>query len=238
MLVASTLEHVIQRADELGEFVSLYWKDKKEPLSAGVKRGLASAFTKFDAYQLGKYNGDAKVQLRDVLFLCHATPKDADQESLWKRLVDKTLEAPDTWEVELSAGKDKKAVFERLLMEKKLGGLAVLRNLRNMVNAKVDPALVKARLAEGIKKALPYRFIAAAKYAESYRADIEAAMLAAVGQLSKLPGTTLLVVDASGSMNGILSSKGEMSRLDAAGGLAILVREVCEDAGPVCHGRR
>src|SRR5579862_9222590 len=51
-LVAETLEDVIQRADELGEFVSLYWKDKKQPLSAGVKRGLAQAFTKFDAYQL------------------------------------------------------------------------------------------------------------------------------------------------------------------------------------------
>ena len=45
-LVAETLEQVIQRADELGEFVALYWKEKKEPLSAGVKRGLARAFTK------------------------------------------------------------------------------------------------------------------------------------------------------------------------------------------------
>src|SRR5215469_15108521 len=31
-LVAKTLEHVIQRADELGEFVALYWKMRKEPL--------------------------------------------------------------------------------------------------------------------------------------------------------------------------------------------------------------
>ena len=28
----------IQRADQLGEFVALYWKEKKQPLSAGVKR--------------------------------------------------------------------------------------------------------------------------------------------------------------------------------------------------------
>src|SRR5215469_8079998 len=47
-LVAETLEQVIQRADELGEFVALYWKEKKQPLSAGVKRGLARAFQKFD----------------------------------------------------------------------------------------------------------------------------------------------------------------------------------------------
>src|SRR5436309_497865 len=56
-LVAETLESVIQRADELGEFVALYWKEKKQPLSAGVKRGLARAFTKFDAYELEKLAG-------------------------------------------------------------------------------------------------------------------------------------------------------------------------------------
>ena len=87
-LVAETLEQVIQRADELGEFVALYWKDKKEPLSAGVKRGLARAFTKFDAYQLAKYNRDSAVKLRDVLFLCHSKPRDAEQAALWKKLAD------------------------------------------------------------------------------------------------------------------------------------------------------
>ena len=39
------LERVIQRADELDEFVALYWKKRKEPRSRGVKRGLANAFT-------------------------------------------------------------------------------------------------------------------------------------------------------------------------------------------------
>ena len=78
-LTAVTLEHVIQRADELGEFVALYWKTRKEPLAAGVKHGLAKAFTKFDAYQLAKYNRENTVKLRDVLFLCHAKPKNAEQ---------------------------------------------------------------------------------------------------------------------------------------------------------------
>ena len=61
-LVAETLEAVIQRADELAEFVALYWKEMKQPLSAGVKRGLARAFVKFDAYQLAKYDRDAVVK--------------------------------------------------------------------------------------------------------------------------------------------------------------------------------
>jgi hypothetical protein len=64
-----------------------------------------------------------------VLFLCHAKPKDAEQAAVWKKLVENTLESPDTWEVAWSAGKDKRENFERLLREAKLGGLAVLRRL-------------------------------------------------------------------------------------------------------------
>ena len=67
------MARVIQRADELAEFVALYWKDGKQPLSKQVKKGLAKAFTKFDAYQLAKYNNrKAIVKRRDELFLCRA----------------------------------------------------------------------------------------------------------------------------------------------------------------------
>src|SRR5262249_48300267 len=79
-LVADTLVRVMQRADELAEFLAIYWKDGKQPLSAQVKKGLAAAFTKFDAYALAKYDREGRVKLRDVLFLSHARPKDAVQE--------------------------------------------------------------------------------------------------------------------------------------------------------------
>ena len=73
-VVAETLERVIQRADELSEFVAIYWADGRAPLSGQVKKGLAAAFPKFDEYALAKYNRDAPVKLRDVLFLSHAKP--------------------------------------------------------------------------------------------------------------------------------------------------------------------
>ncbi|HKV23342.1 MAG TPA: TROVE domain-containing protein [Candidatus Acidoferrum sp.] len=227
-LVAETLEHVIQRADELGEFVALYWKEMKQPLSAGVKRGLAQAFTKFDAYQLAKYNREAVVTLRDVLFLCHAKPMDAEQEAVWKSLVENTLESPNTWEVALSAGKDKRETFERLLREGMLGGLAVLRNLRLMLASGVDPKLIRARLDKGIARALPFRFVTAARCAPKLEDAIEAAMLKGIAGLAMHPGATGLVVDVSGSMDGALARKGETTRVDAAAGLAILLREKAE----------
>jgi 60 kDa SS-A/Ro ribonucleoprotein len=227
--VADSLERVIQRADELSEFVALYWKEKKQPLSAGAKRGLARAFTKFDAYQLAKYDRAAMVKLRDVLFLCHAKPKDAEQAAVWKKLVENTLESPDTWEVALSAGKDKRENFERLLRLGKLGGLAVLRNLRLMLASGVDPQLTRELLANGVARALPFRFVTAARHAPKLEDAIEKAMLTGIAGLGKLPGSTGLVVDVSGSMDGKLSKKSETSQMDAAAGLAILLREKADE---------
>jgi hypothetical protein len=228
-LVAETLGQVIQRADELAEFVSLYWKPGKQPLSAGVKRGLARAFTKFDAYQLAQYNRDSPVKLRDVLFLCHAKPKDPEQATLFKKLVENTLEPPDTWEVALSAGKDKRETWERLLREGKLGGMAVLGNLRLMLASGIDPNLVRRRLEQGVARALPFRFVTAARHAPKLEDAIEKAMLKGIAGFPPLGGSTGLVVDVSGSMNYKLSRKGETTRLDAAAGLAILLRETAED---------
>jgi 60 kDa SS-A/Ro ribonucleoprotein len=228
-LVAETLDRVIQRADELAEFVALYWTPRKQPLSAGVKRGLAKAFTKFDAYQLAKYNRDGAVKLRDVLFLSHAKPTGAVQAALWKRLVENTLEPPDTWEVALSAGKDKRETWERLLREEKLGGMAVLRNLRLMLASGVEPKLIAARLEKGIARALPFRFVTAVRYAPKIEDAIEKAMLKGIAAFEKLPGSTGLLVDVSGSMDGALARKGEATRIDAAAGLAILLREVAAD---------
>ncbi len=228
-LVAGTLEHVIQRADELGEFVALYWKQKKQPLSAGVKRGLARAFTKFDAYQLAKYDRESVVKLRDVLFLCHAKPKNEEQAAAWKKLVDGSLEAPDTWEVALSARKGKKETFERLLEEGKLGGMAVLRNLRLMTAAGVSQKLIRQRLDKGVARALPFRFVTAARYAPKLEDALESAMLKGVAALPELVGSTGLLVDVSGSMNTALAKNSETTRMDAAAGLAILLREKAEE---------
>src|SRR5579863_4333351 len=162
-LVRKTLAQVIQRADELAEFVAIYWKDGKVPLSAQVKKGLAEAFRKFDEYQLAKYDRSGPIRLRDVLFLCHAKPRDTEQATLWKRMIQGELETPDTWEVALSSGADKRQAWERLLRERKLGALALLRNLRNMEQAGVEESLVLDALENmSASRVLPFRFIAAA----------------------------------------------------------------------------
>jgi 60 kDa SS-A/Ro ribonucleoprotein len=230
-LVSATLARVIQRADELAEFVAIYWAGGKLPLSAQVKKGLAAAFRKFDEYQLAKYDRSQPIRLRDVLFLCHAKPLDEAQAELWKKLVEGRLATPDTWEVALSAGKgeDKRESWERLLNERRLGSLALLRNLRNFKQAGVAEELVLeaiGRMKTG--RVLPFRFIAAARHAPQWEEALERAMLASVSEAPKLPGRTVLLVDVSGSMTAPLSRRSEMLRTDAAYGLAILLREIGE----------
>ena len=229
-LVAETLLRVIQRADELSEFVALYWSEGKQPLSAQVKKGLAAAFTKFDEYALAKYNRATPVKLRDVLFLCHAKPVDQAQADLWKRLVEDQLATPDTWEVALSSGADKREAWERLLAENKLGALALLRNLRNMAEAKVPEQAVRDGLARmKTERVLPFRFIAAARYTPQWEAALEQAMFRALDGQARLPGKTVLLVDVSGSMDAPLSRRSEMRRNDAAYGLAVLLREIAKE---------
>jgi hypothetical protein len=194
-----------------------------------VKKGLAAAFPKFDEYALAKYDRAGAVRVRDVLFLCHAKPRDAEQAAVWKRLVDGELATPDTWEVALSAGGDKRENWERLLSERKLGALALLRNLRNMKDAGVDDELVTSALdAMKTERVLPFRFLAAARYAPQREAELERAMFRAVADRERLAGHTVILVDVSGSMVARLSSRSEMLRTDAAYGLAVLLREVAE----------
>ena len=231
-VVSQAIVDTIQRADELAEFVAIYAKqngvtpDKVKPkLSAQVKKGLSAAFGKFNAYQLAKYNRDGAVKLRDVLFLTHPKPKDEAQAEVWKKLVDGTLESPDTWEVALSGGADKKETFERLLSEGKLGYMALLRNLRNMTQSGVDRELIVSALnaRKGAERILPFRYVAAARSCPEMSGPIDKSLLASLADLDPLPGLTVVLVDHSGSMDCKLSGKSDLTRFDAAATLASVI---------------
>ncbi len=229
-LVSETINKVVQRVDDMTELLALYWRGSKTPLSAQMKKGLAEAFTKFDAYQLAKYDRpDRIVRPRDVMFLTHPKPKDEDQAEMWKKLANDELDPPDTWEVRLSSGGDKREHWTNLLTERRLGGLALLRNLRNMTQAGVDEDLIaRAIEAHPFPRVLPFRFISAARHAPDFEPVLEKAMLRAAQSLPKLGGRTALLVDHSASMKEKLSKKSTLNRFDAACGLAILLREICE----------
>lgn len=235
--VGDCIESVITRADELAEFMAMYWREGRTPISKQAKRGLRLAFNKFDEYQFAKYDRNTVIKLRDVMFLVHPKPGKG-RIRMFKRIAERTLQTPDTWEVALSAeGADKKEVWTRLLTEKKLGALALLRNLRNMTEAEVDRALVMEALKGArVGKILPWQFISAWRYAPAFARGIESAMLRGLENYDRLPGSTAVLVDVSGSMDpgyyghGAISSNSKLSRLDQACALALALNELSEDA--------
>ena len=229
-LVASLLQEIVLRPDDLTEFLALYWQEKKQPLSKQVKVGLSTAFGRWDAYQLAKYKQeDKQIKLRDALFLLHPKPKGPQQEADWKALADGTLTPPDTWEVALSAGKDKKDTWERLIRTKKLGALAFVRNLRNMEQVGVDRVVIEQGFAQlNPQWLLPVNFLSAADHAPRWKNQLEDLMLRCLAQQPKLAGTSIFVLDVSGSMNDKISAKSDYTRLDAGIALTLLAREMCE----------
>ncbi len=229
---AEWLTNVIQRPDEMGEFLAIYWKEGRTPVSNQVKKGLAKAFSKFNEYSLAKWDkNSAAIKLRDVMFISHPKPESKAQEELFQRIAKGTMETPDTWETELSAGADKRATFERLMRDNKLGALAFLRNLRNMRDSGVPQSVIVDYSSRvDVSKVLPFRYIAAVRVVPEYQRMLEAMMLRSLRSLDRLPGKTALMVDVSGSMFGVkVSSKSELDRFDAASALAMMCAEVCEN---------
>jgi 60 kDa SS-A/Ro ribonucleoprotein len=227
-LVGALLPQIILRADEITEFVALYWRDGKQPLSKQVKIGLARAFDQFNAYNLAKYNRDTQVKLRDVLFLTHAKPGQG-REEVYRQLATNTLPVPDTWEVALSSGADKKATWERLITEGKLRSLAFVRNLRNMEQVGVSSEVIAQGFAAlNPEWLLPLNYLAAAKAAPRWQRELEDCMLRGLAQAPKLPGYSVLVIDVSGSMGEAISARSDFTRLDAGAAMAVLGAEMCE----------
>lgn len=232
-MIHGYIGETIGRADELCELLAILCKvsdvspdNLKTVLTKQVKVGLAQALKKFDAYQLGKYNRKNAITIRDVICLTHPKPDNEEQSALWKSILDGTLRSPDTWEVNLSKGADKKETFTRLIAEGKLGYMALLRNLRGMMEAGVDESLVeKAILArKGAGNVLPFRFVSAARACPQLERPLDMAMVTTIGEMPKLEGTTAIVVDVSGSMfYAKVSSKSEITRADAAATLASMV---------------
>jgi hypothetical protein len=179
---------VIQRADEITEILAYYSKANKiQPkfikakgghnvekkiykLSNQLRKGIADSFYKFDEYQFAKYNRNTEIKLRDALFLTHPKPRTREEQELFEKIAQNNLSIPYTWETKLSeagqTGKDKKAVWQELILSGRMNYMALLRNMRNFLDADISEVLIQKvadRIADPkeIKRSrqLPFRFL-------------------------------------------------------------------------------
>lgn len=207
-------DKVVNRVDDMTEIVACHLS-RKQKITNAMKKGFATALGRFDDYQLAKYKGEGKaVKLVDIVNMCHPV-QTAKNNGAIEKLINGELKSFDTWESELSAvGNDieaKKAVWNKLLDEQKLGYFALLRNLRNIIQLNDETLKNKALNAllneSAIRKSLvlPFRFSTA--YDEMAKIDTDAmravsrACEIACSNVPKLEGKTLVALDVSGSMS-------------------------------------
>ncbi|OJJ23472.1 hypothetical protein BKI52_03665 [marine bacterium AO1-C] len=136
-------QKIIHRPDDMVKTLEYYYQmNPKAKLPNALKKGFATAFDRFDSYQIAKYkNAGKSVSLMDVVRLVHPKSTPKNEQGL-KLLVEGTLANTQTWESMLSAaGKEtspearkvaKATAWKNLLQNNKLGYFALLRNLRNV----------------------------------------------------------------------------------------------------------
>jgi len=241
--IREMMPKVVVRADDITEILSAYLHFFSKPIPNSLKKGIADAFGRLDEYQLQKYAGTRNaLKMRDIPRLVHPKPKDAEQSALWKRLLDDTLATPFTWETELSAKGNTKEVWEGLIESGKVGYLALIRNLRNIINAQPDNInTVYETLADPEKirrsRMFPFQFLSAYKELQQVSGasskvfdTLEAAIDISVENMPKLPGKTVIVVDVSGSMSSAVSAKSKMTCAEIGLMLGVMATRLCEDS--------
>lgn len=236
-------ENCILRADDILEILAFYVNTYGKPIPNSLKKALANAMDKFDEYQFAKYNRKGReFNFKDVLRLTHAKAKSEEKNELYKKIITDSLETPYTWETELSKRGNKKEVWEELIASKRLGYLALLRNLNNILTVKPENlsdaiATLTNKTLIANNKVLPFRYYSAYrrlrcnKMATSKIYDaLEDAIEASVENMEKLSGKTLIAVDVSGSMGSCISGKSDVCCCDIARILAAISNYICEES--------
>ncbi|HAO27680.1 MAG TPA: TROVE domain-containing protein [Chryseobacterium indologenes] len=273
-LVSRTVDGVVQRADEITELLAYYQLANKRTetkklnkLSKQIQKGLMKSFNKFDEYQFAKYNRKAEVTLRDALFLVHPKAKDESQQIIFNKIVNDMLETPYTWEVELSTLGQKKFVtdterksafknkWEELIFSNKLGYMATLRNLRNILEAGVSSdAMNKVcrylsdEKAVSHSKQLPFRFLAAYRelktvdspYVSSILEALDEAVIVSAGNIRGFGFETSVVIaaDVSGSMQKPVSKKSKVLLYDIGLLMSMMLQSQCKNVVTGIFGDR
>ena len=259
-LVSKTIYNIIQRADEITEVLAYYQMANKRNdvkklnrLSKQVQKGIAKSFTKFDEYQFAKYNRKGEVTLKDALFLTHPKAANENQQFLFNKIVNDSLETPYTWEVELSkVGQQKfasaeakkeavRATWETLIKSKKVGYMAIMRNLRNILQADVSPDCI-SQVADYLSneqavlrsRQLPFRFLSAynevqlidSQYTSYIMEALEDAIQISAHNIKGFDINTrvLMACDVSGSMFSPVSGKSKIQCYDIGLVLAMLLQ--------------
>lgn len=151
-------------------------------------------------------------------------------------------EAKATWEVIISLFGSNKTTWNSVFP--RMGYMALLRNMRNLISKGVDADKIAERIADRKavlrSKQYPFRFLAASREIGKTPLSVKdkkvlldalsQALEHSVENVGEIPGDTLIFVDCSGSMMSRVSGKSTMSCLDAAACMAAILSKACRSA--------
>jgi len=178
----------------------------RKAIPNSLKRAWKDALEKASEYSLAKYTmRNRTIKTVDVVNLVH--PK---SDAVNKLVRGELSQTGETWEAIISAkGSNKESWTEALNV---MGHMALLRNIRNLLDNKVDPKLFMDKLKEGVAtgKQLPFRYFSAMKAVPNAPAivldGLEDCLLQAIENIPKFEGKTMSLCDNSGSAWGATTS--------------------------------
>ena len=242
--VRKAIANTLSRMDEPAKLIAhcKHIRGSMRNIPRSVYRGIADYLSEnLNQYTASKYKRGADgFSLADVIKLSHFKPKDITQAMLAKAVIEDTLPPAETWETKISTQGSYAETWNEAA--KKMGFMALLRNLRNFVkhDAKeaIQIAVDKLNNKQEVlnSKQLPFRFFSALKalvttptsygfyvpsidYTNSISTPLHKALANALEySLANLPdlGRTLCSADVSGSMNTALSQKSTVTYMDIA----------------------
>lgn len=185
--------------------------------SHAMIRGFADYMSGLSEYSVMKYQMKGKrYNMYDLINIIH--PKNGN--GVIDDYMNGKLEAADTWEVNISTGQDN---WKNMVEGNRLGYLALIRNLNNILDEDVDDEWVKRNLVDqlinevSIKKSLvfPYQIYTAYRNlkVQSFAVitALDTAFRIACGNMPKLEGNSVIMLDVSGSMDDRYGDKSSLT---------------------------
>lgn len=232
-LIRKYAPKIMRRADEPAIQLAYQLNTYRKPIPNSLKKAWADYLNGCSEYQLAKYRMEGRrANTTDVVRFSHAT------SPVINKLMrgNLTLNEGQTWESVISAkGASKETWTEALGV---MGHMALLRNLRNLNEHKVDTRLYIDDLIAGVAggKQMPFRYYSAYNAVTgnpAISAALETCMDHSVALLPRFPGRVMSLCDNSGSAHGVMTSAYGSVTVATIANLTAVITGMLADEGHV-----
>jgi len=231
-LVRKYAPQIVKRADEPAVGLAYQMYRYGKPIPNALKKAWRDALQRFDEYALAKYRQDERAaKTVDVVNLVHPKSKACD-----KLAKGEAKSTGRTWEAIVSARGSNRTAWKKAMGV--MGHMAMLRNVRNMLDAGIKADEIIAPLLAGAKdgKQLPFRYFSAYKAVEDKAPGalldaIEKCLMTSLGELPRFKGRVMALADNSGSAQGTATSAMGTMKVSTIGNLTGVLAGMRADEG-------